>query len=362
MKKKLKLAILFGGQSGEHEVSLMSATSVINNIDREKYSLYLIGITKSGKWMLYDGHPDNIEDGSWEKDGKPLIFPADPTYGGFFLLSDPHKVYKVDVIFPVMHGPHAEDGTIQGLFELANIPYVGCDVVASSTGMDKAISKSIFQCHNLPQAKYSVVLKRDYIRDREATLLDIEASFEYPVFIKPANLGSSVGISKCYDREQLARGLDEASKYDRKIIVEEFIDGYEIECAILGNNHPKASVLGKIIPCNDFYDYEAKYFGDGKSELIIPAPLTEEKSEEIRRIAIEAFKSLDCSGLARVDFFVHRKTGDVYLNELNTMPGFTKISMYPKLWEASGIPYSELMDELIDLALDRFNEKHHMEF
>ncbi len=360
MSEKLKLAILFGGQSGEHEVSLMSATSVINNIDRDKYSLYLIGITKSGNWMMYNGDPDKIEDGSWEKSAVPIVFPADPSYGGFFLLSDPSRVYEVDVIFPVMHGPHAEDGTIQGLFELAQIPYVGCDVVASSTGMDKAISKDIFQRHNLPQAKYRVILKRDYIEEREKILSYIESIFDYPVFIKPANLGSSVGISKCYHRDELAKGLDNASEYDRKIIVEEFIDGYEIECAVLGNNHPKASVLGQIIPCNDFYDYDAKYFGDGKSKLVIPAPLSEQKTNEIRTIAIQAFKALDCSGLARVDFFVHGTTDDIYLNEINTMPGFTKISMYPKLWEESGIPYAELMDKLIDFALDRFNEKHNM--
>lgn len=358
MKEKLKLAILFGGQSGEHEVSLMSATSVINNIDKDKYSLYLIGITKAGNWMLYDGKPNKIEDGSWEKLAVPIVFPPDPSYGGFFLLSDPSKIYKIDVIFPVMHGPHAEDGTIQGLFELAQIPYVGCDVVASSTGMDKAISKAIFQSYGLPQAKYRVILKRDFIEDREKVLSYIEDIFDYPVFIKPANLGSSVGISKCYDRNQLAEGLENASKYDRKIIVEEFIDGYEIECAVLGNNYPKASVLGQIIPCNDFYDYEAKYFGDGKSKLVIPAPLPKDISDEIQHIAIKAFKALDCSGLARVDFFVHRKTNDIYLNEINTMPGFTKISMYPKLWEESGIPYTKLMDTLIELALDRFNEKH----
>lgn len=359
MGEKLNIAILFGGQSGEYEVSLMSASAVINNIDKDKYSLYLIGITKSGQWMLYEGDVENIEDGSWEKYAKPIIFPGDPSYGGFFLLSNPSEIYNVDVVFPVMHGPHAEDGTIQGLFELAKIPYVGCDVVASSTGMDKAISKSIFKSHNLPQGQYYVLLKVDYKNNRENILSHIESNFDYPIFVKPANLGSSVGISKCYDRAQLAEGIDEAARYDRKIIIEEFIDGHEIECAILGNNNPKASVVGKIIPCNDFYDYEAKYFGDGKSELIIPAPLSAEKSDEIRNIAIKAFKALDCSGLARVDFFVHRQTGDVYLNEVNTMPGFTQISMYSKLWETSGKPYSELLDELIALALDRFNEKHH---
>ena len=358
MVEKLNVAILFGGQSGEHEVSLMSASAVINNIDKDRYSLYLIGITKSGEWMLYEGDIKNIEDGSWEKKAKPIVFPGDPSYGGFFLLDDPNKVYKVDVVFPVMHGPRAEDGTIQGLFELAQIPYVGSDVVASSTGMDKAISKSIFKSHNLPQGRYTVLLKVDFIRSREEVLSYIEANFDYPVFVKPANLGSSVGISKCYNRSELAEGIKEASRHDRKIIVEEFIDGHEIECAILGNNDPKASVVGKIIPCNDFYDYEAKYYGDGKSELIIPAPLSEEKSDEIRRIAIEAFKALDCSGLARVDFFVHRSTGDIYLNEINTMPGFTKISMYSKLWEASGVSYSKLLDELIALALDRFEELH----
>ncbi|NMA95793.1 MAG: D-alanine--D-alanine ligase [Clostridiales bacterium] len=356
MVEKLNLAILFGGQSGEHEVSLMSATAVINNIDKDKYSIYMIGISKDGKWSLYEGDIENIENGSWESVAKPIVFPADPSFGGFYLLSNPEKIYKVDVVFPVMHGPKAEDGTIQGLFELAKIPYVGSNVVASSSGMDKVISKAIFKSYNLPQCEYKAFLKSDYIEDMDTILNDIESGFNYPVFVKPANLGSSVGISKCYDREELIAGIDEALIYDRKVLVEEFIDGLEIECAILGHNNPEASILGEIIPCNDFYDYEAKYLTGGQSEIVIPAPLPKEKSDTIRSIAIEAYRALDCSGLARVDFFIEKATGNIYLNEVNTIPGFTQISMYSKLWEASGVSYTDLLDRLIMLALERFEE------
>lgn len=358
MAEKLKVAVLFGGQSGEYEVSLRSATSVIHHMDLSKYDLYLIGISKNGKWALFEGDIDKIQTGEWEKEARPVVFPGDPTYRGFIVLDEPHRVYPVDVVFPIMHGPHAEDGTIQGLLELANIPYVGCGVLASSTGMDKGIAKDIFASKNLPQGEYMVIIRNDFEAAPDDFIEKIERKFSYPVFVKPVNMGSSVGISKARNRSELIEGISLAGRYDRKIIIEEFINGREIECAVLGNDHPKASIVGEIIPCNEFYDYNAKYFDDGKSILIIPADLPEEKSEEIRRYAIEAYKALDCSGLSRVDFFVDKVTGRVYINEINTMPGFTSISMYPKLWEATGIAYSELIDTLIELAFERFNSKH----
>jgi D-alanine-D-alanine ligase len=356
--KKLRMAVLFGGRSGEHEVSLASASSIIENIDRDKYDLYLLGITKDGHWRYYEGQVEGIRTGQWEKDSKALVFPGDPAYKGFFLMENPKKIYHVDVVFPVLHGPYGEDGTLQGLFELANIPYVGCDVLSSSTGMDKLTAKAIFSHEGLPQGEYLGVYRHEINENPDGVIDIIEDSFVYPVFVKPANMGSSVGISKAKDRKGLLEALDIAARYDEKIIVEEFIDGREIECAVLGNYDPKASVLGEIIPSEEFYDYHAKYEDGGESQLLIPAPLPTDKNEEIRDLAIKAYKALGCSGLARVDFFLHRQTGKVYLNEVNTMPGFTQISMYPKLWEAAGIPYPELINSLVRLALDRFKMKH----
>ncbi|MBM7582415.1 D-alanine-D-alanine ligase [Caldicoprobacter guelmensis] len=358
MSEKLKVAILFGGQSGEHEVSLMSCTSVVKNMDRDKYDIYFIGITKTGKWLLFEGDVEDIQNGKWEAGAQPIVFPGDPSFKGFFLVANPSKIYKVDVVFPIMHGPHAEDGTIQGLLELANIPYVGCDVVASSVAMDKAMAKAVFDSFGLPQGKYLVVLRQEFEQKLQDVIEAIESKLGYPCFVKPSNMGSSVGITKAHDRQELIDGLKEAGRYDRKIVVEAFINCREIECAVLGNNDPQASVLGEIIPCNEFYDYNAKYFDDGKSRLIIPADLPQEKTQEIRQLAIKAYKALDCSGMARVDFFVEKDTLQVFINEVNTIPGFTRISMYPKLWEATGVPYSRLIDRLIELAMDRFKEKH----
>ncbi|NLX70464.1 MAG: D-alanine--D-alanine ligase [Clostridiales bacterium] len=358
MPEKLKLALLFGGQSGEHEVSLMSCTSIAKNIDPNKYDVYYIGITKSGKWHLFEGNLDDIQSGEWEKSSKPIVFPGDPSYQGFFLIEDPSNIYPVDVVFPVMHGPHAEDGTIQGLLELANIPYVGCGVMASAVAMDKAMAKAVFASHGLPQGEYLVVQRHEFESNQQQVLNRIESVIGYPCFIKPVNMGSSVGITKAHNRQQLAEGLQHAGEYDRKLLVEAFINGREIECSVLGNNYPEASIVGEIIPCNEFYDYNAKYYDDGKSALIIPAELPEEKAEEIRQLAIKVYKALDCSGMARIDFFVERDTQKVYVNEANTIPGFTRISMYPKLWEATGIPYSDLIDCLIQLAIERFKEKH----
>lgn len=356
--KKLNLAILFGGKSGEHEVSLVSATSIIENINRDKYNLHLIGITKEGHWRYYDGDIQKIKTGQWQEESKALVLPGDPQYGGFFLMEDPSTIYKVDVIFPVLHGPYGEDGTVQGLLELAHIPYVGCDVLSSSTGMDKLMAKSIFASHDLPQGEYVGVLRHELRKDTQATIDKIEACFPYPVFVKPANMGSSVGISKAKNRDELVKALELAGEYDEKIIVEKFIDGREIECAVLGNYEPKASVLGEILPSNEFYDYHAKYQDGGQSGLLIPAPIPAEKTEEIRELAIRAYKALGCSGLTRVDFFLERQTNKVYLNEVNTLPGFTQISMYPKLWDATGISYPDLIDTLIEFALEKFKSKH----
>ncbi|WZL73561.1 D-alanine--D-alanine ligase [Clostridiaceae bacterium 35-E11] len=369
MGKKIKVAIVFGGKSGEHEVSLMSATSVIKAIDKEKYEVILIGITKKGNWMLYDGPIEKIESGEWEEIANKLlkenpkenIFSVIPL-GGENTSSAGHPIppnlaEKIDVIFPVLHGPHGEDGTIQGLFEMADIPYVGAGVLASAVGMDKVFTKRIFEKVELPMGKYIVVMRKKFRENKEGYIALIEQNFQYPVFLKPANLGSSVGITKAHNRRELLHGLEEAAKYDRKILVEEFIDCREIECAVLGNDGPIASVPGEILPSKEFYDYHAKYFDDGKSKLMIPAEIPQEKAEEIRDMAVKAYKAIDCTGLARVDFFLHKDTMKVYINEINTMPGFTKYSMYPLLWEATGLTYDQLIDKLIQLAIERYEDQ-----
>ncbi len=353
MDGKLKLAIIFGGQSGEHEVSLMSSTSVLKALDREKYKIIMIGITKQGAWKHYDGPIDRIITGEWEKTAKDL----DESKYCFINSGGRSPKDAIDIAFPVLHGPMGEDGTIQGLFELANIAYVGCGVLASSLGMDKAFTKLIFNEAGLKQADYLVFMKQNIEGGPIDVISSIEERFDYPVFIKPANLGSSVGITKAHNRDGLRRGLDLAARYDRKIIVEEFIDGHEIECSVLGNDNPRASIAGQILPSNEFYDYEAKYFNGGKSDLIIPADISPEAAAKVQQMAVTAFKAIEGCGLARVDFFVHRETEEVYINEINTMPGFTKISMYPKLWEASGIPYTLLLDELINLGLKRHAQR-----
>ncbi|KXG76201.1 D-alanine--D-alanine ligase [Thermotalea metallivorans] len=369
MKKKLNVAVVFGGKSGEHEVSLMSATSVIRAMDKEKYNIIPLGITKKGNWMLYNGPIEKIESGEWEGISNKLlkenpedhIFSVVPTGGEKLEISQeciPKNLgEQIDVVFPVLHGPYGEDGTIQGLLEMANIPYVGAGVLASALGMDKVYTKKIFEMAGLPLGRYMVVMRKKWRESPEAYAVLIEENFQYPIFVKPANLGSSVGISKAHDRQELIRGIEEAAKYDRKILIEEFINSREMECAVLGNDAPIASVVGEIIPSHEFYDYEAKYFDDGKSKLVIPADLPEDKAAEIRAMAIKAYKAIDCTGLARVDFFLEKDTMKVYINEINTMPGFTKYSMYPLLWAATGIPYDELIDRLIQLAIERFEDK-----
>ncbi|KYH29408.1 MULTISPECIES: D-alanine--D-alanine ligase family protein [Clostridium] len=341
---KKKVAILFGGQSTEHEVSRVSASSVLRNIDLSKYDVYPIGITKDGKWFEYTGAIDKIENGEWEKDefykspnGQEILFNR-----------------EVDVVFPVMHGLYGEDGTIQGLCKLLGIPCVGPGVMSSAVCMDKVYTKYLLENFGIKQANYVVVNAYEYRKNKESLLEEIENKLGYAVFIKPSNSGSSVGITKAHNREELEKGLEEALKFDRKILVEEAINAREVEVAVLGNDEPTAATPGEIIPANEFYDYEAKY-SNAESKLLIPAALSQDKLEEIRQLAIKIYKILDCAGLARVDFLVDKETEEAYLNEVNTIPGFTKISMYPKMWQADGKSYGDLISELIELAIERNN-------
>lgn len=341
---KKKIAILFGGQSTEHEVSRVSATSVLRNIDLKKYEVYPIGITKDGKWFEYKGSYDNIENGQWEKDE-------------FYKVPEGHKILfnkEVDVVLPILHGLYGEDGTIQGLCKLLDIPCGGPGVLSSALCMDKVYTKYVLENFGVKQADYVVVKKHEYSEEKEQILKRIEDKLGYAVFIKPSNSGSSVGISKAHNREELVQGLEEALKFDRKVLVEEAINAREIEVAVLGNDKPKAAIPGEIIPANEFYDFEAKY-SNVESKLMIPASLNDEKLEMIKNEAIKIYQILDCAGLSRVDFLVDRNSGEFYLNEINTLPGFTQISMYPKMWEASGKKYSELIDNLIELAIERNN-------
>ena len=366
---KKNVAVVFGGRSGEHEVSLMSATSVMRAIDKEKYNVIPLGITKDGSWMLYDGPIEKIESGEWEgisnkllrDNPKGSVFSVVPMGGEKDVVTaegiPPNLAEKIDVIFPVLHGPYGEDGTIQGLLEMADIPYVGAGVLASAVGMDKAYAKKIFEYAGLPVGKYMVVMRRKLREDQDFYIRLVEENFTYPVFVKPSNLGSSVGISKARNREELIKALQLAAQHDRKILVEEFINGRELECAVLGNDEPLPSVVGEIIPSHEFYDYEAKYFDDGKSTMVIPADIPEEKAAEIRNMAVKAYMAIDAAGLSRVDFFMERETMKIYINEINTMPGFTKFSMYPLLWAATGLPYHKLIDRLIELAMERYGDK-----
>ena len=363
-RKKLRLALIFGGRSGEHEVSLASASSVLKVIDLDKYDLIKIGITDEGKWLV-DSDPQVMLEthkavGTGSSSASVAIV-VDPTQKGLVQIesngasSSLELDGHVDVVFPLIHGPFGEDGTIQGLLELANIPYVGAGVLASALGMDKALMKTVFRERGLPQVDYIVIKRKDWEKDREKVLEGVE-TIGYPCFVKPVNLGSSVGISKVHGREEIGQGIDLAVKYDRKILVEAAIDGRELEVSVLGNDDPIASVVGEIIPSGEFYDYRAKYLDD-ESELVIPADLDRKTADEVSRIALEAFRAIDCAGMARVDFLLERGSNKVYLNEINTIPGFTHISMYPKLWEASGISYRELIDKLIELAIERHADK-----
>jgi D-alanine-D-alanine ligase len=391
---KLRVGILFGGRSGEHEVSLLSAASVVNAIDKAKYEVVPIGITKDGRWVTAE-HAEKLLRGDAGEDGRStqasqlragdpeatmgaavlatgasVIVPPEPARRGTGLTpfqtdanlrraSD--RAIDVDVIFPVLHGTFGEDGTIQGLLELADIAYVGAGVLGSSAGMDKDIMKSLFRAAGLPIVKHVTVLRRLFESAPARVSKLVESKVKYPVFVKPANLGSSVGISKAHDRKELGPAIAEAAKFDRKIVIEEGVGGKknkarEIECAVLGNDDPKASIAGEIVPCKEFYDYDAKYLMEG-SEAVIPAKITKTEMKTVQRLAIAAFQAVDCTGLARVDFLMDPKTRRIFVNEINTMPGFTAISMYPKMWAASGVAYPELIDRLIRLGVERHEDK-----
>ena len=388
--EKLRVGILFGGRSGEHEVSLLSAASVLNAIDKEKYEVVPIGITKDGRWLtaehaenllsgklvleprnLRAGDPETTSSAAVLARGESVVVPPEPVHRHSGLVpfqtdaammrraSD--RAINVDVIFPVLHGTFGEDGTIQGLLELADIPYVGAGVLGSAAGMDKDIMKSLFIAAGIPIVKHVTILRAAWEKDPKKVQKLMESKLTYPVFVKPANLGSSVGISKAHNRKELGPAIEEAAKFDRKIVIEQGVGGKkekarEIECSVLGNDEPEASVPGEIVPGTEFYDYTAKYVDEG-SQLIIPAKLTKAETKRVQELAVAAFQAVDCSGLARVDFLMDPKTRKIYLNEINTMPGFTAISMYPKLWGASGLAYADLIDRLIQLGIERHEDK-----
>jgi D-alanine-D-alanine ligase len=393
--KKLRVGILFGGRSGEHEVSLLSAASVLNAIDKEKYEVVPIGITKDGRWLtagdaqnllagksasrpsqtLRAGDPETTPAAAVLAQGESVVVPPEPVHrerglvpfqsDAGMMRRSTDRAINVDVIFPVLHGTFGEDGTIQGLLELADIPYIGAGVLGSAAGMDKDIMKSLFIAAGIPIVKHVTILRSAWERDAKKVQRLVESKLKYPVFVKPANLGSSVGISKAHDRKELGPAIEEAAKFDRKIVIEQGVGGKknkarEIECSVLGNDEPVASVPGEIVPGKEFYDYTAKYLDEG-SQLIIPAKLTKVETKKVQELAVRAFQAVDCSGLARVDFLMEpgsgKKTRKIYLNEINTMPGFTSISMYPKLWAASGLAYADLIDRLIQLGLERHEDK-----
>jgi D-alanine-D-alanine ligase len=372
-RKKIRIGLVFGGRSGEHEVSLQSARSVMDAIDKEKYEIIPIGITKQGRWLT---GPDPMKALEMEanllpilgkqelakpstllgEQGQRSIMQIEETDNSAVVLSNEATI---DVIFPVLHGPYGEDGTVQGMLELAGIPYVGAGVVGSAVAMDKVIFKKVMAAEGIPILPFEFVLRSEWDSDPDGVIDRIEAKLDYPMFTKPANLGSSVGISRCIDRKALIEGIKEAALFDRRLLVEQGIDAREIECSVLGNDDPIASIAGEIVPSQEFYSYQAKYLdeGDTASGLLIPAPISDELMEQVRFLAIKSYKAIDCAGLARVDFLIDKSTGALYMNEINTMPGFTSISMYPKLWEATGISYPDVIERLVDLAIDRFNDK-----
>lgn len=389
MMKKLRVGILFGGRSGEHEVSLLSAASVLKAIDKNKFDVVPIGITKEGRWLtsseaerllegkpieaarhLRAGDPNATPGAAVLAKGEAVVVPPEPIHREEGMVPfqtaalarrAADRAINVDVIFPVLHGTFGEDGTIQGLLELADIPYVGAGVLGSAAGMDKDVMKALFRNAGLPIVKHVTILRGDWEAEPKKAEKLVEKKLKYPVFVKPANLGSSVGISKAHNRKELGPAVYEAAKFDRKIIIEEGVGGKknkarEIECSVLGNEHPQASVPGEIVPGKEFYDYTAKYLDEG-SQLIIPAKLTKSETRNVQELAVKAFQAVDCAGLARVDFLMDPNTRKIYVNEINTMPGFTAISMYPKLWAASGVPYPELIEKLIQLGLERHQEK-----
>jgi D-alanine-D-alanine ligase len=388
MTKKLRVGVLFGGRSGEHEVSLLSAASILQAIDRKKFDVVPIGITKDGHWVaagdargllgggenagsrrLRAGDPEATPGAKLLHEGIPTLLAPEPAETGPALAvgNVRPQAANLDVVFPVLHGTFGEDGTIQGLFELAGIAYVGSGVLGSAAGMDKDVMKRLFKQAGLPIVKHVTLLRAEWEKQPRKAVQQVEAALKYPVFVKPANLGSSVGISKAHDRSELGPALTLAAKYDRKLVVEQGVGGggragrsakaRELEVGVLGNDDPKASVVGEIIPGKEFYDYEAKYLSEG-SVPVIPAKVTRAEAKQIREMAVAAFRACDLSGLARVDFLMEPDgKRRIYLNEVNTLPGFTQISMYPKLWKATGVGYRELITRLIELALERHAEK-----
>ncbi len=354
MPSKLRVGVVFGGRSAEHEVSLVSAASVMNALDKEKYEIVPIGITPEGRWLSSDDALALLKEKTNVSHFSEHVIVPDPEKQGLVRLhSAADGTYRIDVLFPVLHGTYGEDGTIQGLFELADIPYVGAGVLGSAVGMDKVIQKQLLQHAKIPVAPGIWFPSSEFQKNQKTLVEKIERQLKYPAFVKPANLGSSIGISKAHNREELLEAIRLAGEYDRKILVEKgIVKAREIECCVLGNEEPIASVPGEIVPSNEFYDYDAKYV-DGKSKAIIPAKLPTTAVKRIQEYATRAFSVLDCAGMARADFLVQRKTNRVYLNEINTIPGFTSISMFPKLWAASGLSYSELIERLIQLAIER---------
>ena len=367
---RLRIGVLYGGRSGEHEVSLASAAAVIRHLDPARYDPVPILVGKDGRWSLPERPPSVVEASDIIQqarlDAAKALAPAAPTLNEPRALLQPGpeagsslvRGVSLDVVFPVLHGPYGEDGTVQGLLELANLPYVGAGVLASAVGMDKAVMKTLFAARQLPQVEYRVLRRAAWTRDDRRLRTMIETDLGFPVFVKPANLGSSVGISKVGAADELGTAVELAAEFDRKIVVEAAVPhAREIECAVLGNDDPETSVPGEVVPSREFYDYEAKYLDDG-STLRIPAPLTPQQSDEVRRLAAAAFLAIDGCGMARVDFLVNGETDALYVNEVNTIPGFTTISMYAKLWEASGVAYADVLDRLVRLALERHQEKN----
>ena len=341
-----RLGIIFGGKSGEHEISLMSAASVARALENSEYQTILFGISKSGEWYLYEGSPEGIEDGSWEKEGKQI------SIGSIKQI--------VDIVFPVLHGPYGEDGTIQGMLEIIDVPYCGCGVLASSIAMDKIVSKGLFEKAGLPVCKYTYTVKEmlkseDLIK---AEIKRIEDTVPYPMFVKPANMGSSVGITKAKNNEELRKALFTAMKHDRRIIIEEGIACREIDAVVIGNFESRVLVIGEILPSQEFYDYKAKYFDDGKSRMCIPAEIEEEIASEVKRLSLRAYDIIDGSGFSRIDFFLEKETNKIYINEINTIPGFTRFSMFPSLWKATGLSYPELIERIVNLGYERYNAKN----
>ncbi len=360
--EKIRVGLIFGGRSGEHEVSFCSASSIIKAIDKDKYTVVPIGITKEGRWISPQDSELALQSGKIE--GKSTVILLNNPSGRALVRIDNNQrldkslaLERLDLIFPVLHGPYGEDGTVQGLLELADIPYVGAGVAASAISMDKDLMKIIFQQRGLPILKWMTIKRKEWQKDKEKILSLVQDDFEYPLFVKPTNLGSSVGITKVHKKEEMEKAIDLASSYDRKILIEEGLEEVrEIECGVLGNDEPRASVVGEVRPAGEYYDYDSKYI-DEETQLIVPADLPDGVSRKVQEIALRAFKAVDAAGMARVDFFVSKKENKIYLSEINTIPGFTSVSMYPRLWEASGISYPDLIDQLIQLALERHQDK-----